>query len=795
MNRRHGKGWGKKLGRTLLSTLMSLGLSVSVLAWSPFVVKDIRLEGLARVSTADVYSALPFSAGDRVDAERLADSLRALFKTGDFEDIQVSRDGDVLVYHFAERPYITKIVLKGNKSIDKDNLLKGLRQAGLAEGKVLERSTLDHVKQELQNQYIAQGRYATEIDVQTVPKTRNRVEIHITIREGSVASIRDIHFVGNAAFSNDVLRHQMQLKIHHFLSFIKSDDKYSSEKLRGDLDRVKSWYLDHGYAAFHITSTEVTLSPDHKQVYIEIDLHEGGVYKVSDVKLVGDLTVPEDQLKPLILVKKNQVFSQSLLTATDDLIAKRIGNDGYVFAQVNAEPTLDDVHKTAAITIYINPQNRVYVRRINIKGNEKTDDEVVRREMRQFESALASNDRVDISKQRLERLGFFKTVKIDKERVPGTNDLIDLNTSVEEQPSGSIGASVGYSQAVGLTLSANVSQNNVFGTGNSISLGITRNQISQSANFSYTNPYFTDDGVSRGYSIYNNKTFDSYLSVTTYWTNSVGGTVNFGYPIDETENIGFSFGLDHTSVQVGNQPALLVLDYIQKEGSSIDSEINTLTWSRSTLNRGVFPTAGATNALSLEMTAPVSSSNYYKLTYSGQTYIPISGDWVLHLRTMLGYGAGIWGTQHLPFYRNFFTGGIGSVRGYLDYTVAPRSPYMMPYVDPVSGQVVADPYPSVIGGNAVVNGTAEVVIPMPFLKDLASSMRTTLFMDAGQAFMTYASPYVVDNPSLSNMRYSVGLGFSWLTPIGPLTFSVAKPLRVQPYDQEQIFQFTIGQGF
>ncbi len=769
------------------------------LAWaqdaSTFVVKDIRLEGLARVPTTEVYAALTINAGDSVDGQRIADSIRSLFKTGNFEDISVSRDGDVLVYHFAERPYITKINLKGNKSIDKDNLLKGLKQAGLSEGAVLERSTLDHVKQELQNQYIAQGRYATEIDVETKARTRNRVEINITIREGSVASIRSISFVGNKAFDSQTLLDQMQLKIHHFLSFIKSDDKYSREKLRGDLDRIKSYYLDRGYAGFKFASTQVTLSPDHKQVFIEINLNEGTVYKVSSVKLVGELPVPEDQLQPLILIKKGQVFSQRLLTASDDLIAKRIGNDGYVFADVNGQPTLDEVHKTAEVTIYVNAQERVYVRRIQMKGNNKTDDEVIRREMRQFESALASNDRIDISKQRLERLGYFKTVKIEKDRVPGSNDLVDLTSTVEEQPSGSIGASIGYSQAVGLTLSANISQNNVFGTGNTASFGITRNQISQSANISYTNPYFTDDGVSRGFTIYNNRTFNSYLSITTYWTNSLGGNINFSYPIDETENISFSLGYDHTQIETGNMPALEVVDYINHNGSAADTEVNTLAWSRSTLNRGMFPDRGASQSVSLEMTAPITPVNYYKLTYDGQVFVPISGEWVLRFHTLLGYGDGLFGTGHLPFYKNFFTGGIGSLRGYLDYTVAPRSPYMLPYVDPTTGQVVSDPMPSVVGGNAVMDGTMELVVPMPFIKEAASSMRTTVFLDAGQAFDTFTSPYIVDNPPLSAIRYSLGVGFSWLTPIGPLTFSVAKPLHSQPDDQHQIFQFTIGQGF
>ncbi len=761
---------------------------------SDFIVKDIRLDGLVRVPASTIYGLLPISAGDHVDGARLADSLKKLFATGDFEDVQALRDGDVLVYKFTERASITSIDIKGNKAIDKDSLLKGLKAAGVTTGAVLHRATLDQVRQELLDQYIAQGRYATEIDIKTEARTRNRVAIKIVIREGEEASIRGIHFVGNHAFAASKLRDQLQLKVRHFLSFVKGDDKYSQEKLRGDLERLRSYYLDRGYAAFHVNSTQVTLSPDHRQVYIDISVDEGAIYKVGTVKLVGELPVAEDQLHQLILVKTGQTFSQHMLTASTELISKRIGDEGYIFADVNGDPQLDDKTHIANITIFVNPQGRAYVRRIDMKGNHKTDDEVIRREMRQFESSVASSDRIDISKQRLERLGYFKTVKIDKQRVPGSTDLVDLSTTVEEQPSGSVGASVGYSQAVGLTLSATISQNNFFGTGDNISLGMTRNQISQSANFSFTNPYFTDDGVSRGYNVYSNKTFFSSYSVTAYFTDSVGGNVSFGYPINEIENLSFSFGVDDTQIIEGNMPAQLVADYVNANGSGAVTQVNTLAWNRSTLNRGMFPDRGTSQNVSLEVTSPMTHVNYYKLTYDGQLFVPIHGPWALHFHTLLGYGNGLFGTSGLPFYKNFFTGGIGSVRGFLDYTAAPRAPQFQAYIDPMTGAVIRDGMPAVIGGNAVVNGTMELILPMPFIKD-ASSMRATLFIDAGQAFDTTSSPYIVDNPGLSGMRYSVGLGFSWLTPIGPLTFSLAHPYHLQPDDQRQIFQFTIGQGF
>lgn len=782
----------KRIGRLFAVGMLAAAL-VAVANAGTFVVKDIRLDGLARVPATQVYGSLPLNAGDSVDDMRLAEAIRSLFKTGYFEDIQASRDGDVLVLRFSERPSITKIDITGNKSIDKDNLLKGLKQSGLSEGQVLQRSMLDHVKQELQNQYIAQGRYATEIHVDTVARPRNRVEIDIKILEGDVASIRGINFVGNRVFKDEELRDQLQLKIHHLLSIFKSDDKYSREKLSGDLESLRSYYLDRGYANFHILSTQVTLTPDHKDVYIDINVSEGDKYTVNDIKLVGDLPMPEEQLRQLILIKKGQIFSQRLLTSSTELIGKRVGNDGYVFAEVNSDQELNHEKKTADVTIFVNPGQQTYVRRITVKGNTKTDDEVIRREMRQFESALASNDRIDISKQRLQRLGFFKDVKVEKERVPGSSDQVDLAVGVEEQPSGSIGASIGYSQAVGVTLSANVSEDNFFGTGDRVAFGISRNEMSQSANLSLTDPYFTDDGVSRGFNIYSRKTFPSTFSVTNYLTNSRGGNVSFGYPIDETERVSFSAGYDRTEIIEGLFTPLEVQNFVNDHGGIAETWTGSVSWNRSTLNRGVFPDRGGSQTVQAEVTIPSSTVNYYKLTYNGQIYVPITGVWVAHFRTEMGYGNGYLGTGHLPFYKNYFAGGIGSLRGYRDYTVSPRGPDMRPMTLEDGTQVI-DQNPSVIGGNAIIDGTAELVMPMPFLKD-QSSVRTTLFLDAGEAFDTFSSDVIIDNPGLSGIRYSMGLGISWLTPIGPLTFSLAKALKRQPDDVSQAFQFTIGQGF
>lgn len=764
---------------SFIGVLAGVSLATAALA-ETFTVKDIRLEGLARVPASQIYGVLPLSAGDVVDDARIAESVRSVFRTGNFEDVRVLRDGDVLVYQLAERPFIIKIDLKGNKSIDKDSLLKGLKQAGLAEGKVLQRSTLDHVKQELERQYIAQGRYAASIDVNVVARPRNRVEVEIKIVEGDVASIRSINFVGNRVYTDDVLKDEMQLKERHFTSMFKNDDKYSREKFSADLETIRSWYLDRGFANFQVDSFQVNVTPDRKQVYLEVNLNEGEKYTVGEVKLIGELPVPEEQLRALLLIKKDQVFSQRLMTNSTQLINKRLGNDGYIYAEVNGVPELDHEKKVANVTVYVNPGKQVYVRRINFRGNMKTDDEVMRREMRQYESALASNDRIDLSKQRLQRLGFFKEVKLEKVRVPGTNDQVDLGISVEEQPSGSIGASIGYSQGSGMTFSANVSQDNFFGTGNKVAFGVNRSETRDSYNLSFVDPYFTDDGISRGFSFYYRKTkFDS-LNVSNYVTDSQGGSVSFGYPIDETERISLSFGYDQTQITTGVLVADVVDDFIKENGDSTQTYTTSVAWSRSTLNRGMFADRGASQSLGIELTIPVGTVNYYKLSYSGQLYVPLTESWVARLRTDLGYGNGVFGDTTLPFYKNFFAGGFGSVRGFRENTLGPTSP-----------SYPGDTDPNPVGGNVLVEASAELILPMPFMKD-SSSVRSVLFLDTGNAYDTHLEGYDV---SLEGLRMSAGVGLSWVTPIGPLTFALAKPIRKQDGDKTQTFQFTIGQGF
>lgn len=753
-----------------------------------FVIRDIRLEGLARLSAASVYGSLPISAGDKVDEVRIADAVRTLFKTGNFEDIQIGRDGDVLVLKLTERPTIVSIDLTGNKSIEKDNLLKGLKSAGLAEGEVFQRATLDHVKGELERQYISQGRYAATIDVQVKPKPRNRVALDIKIVEGDPSKIRRIGFVGNKVFDDEALRKVFELKSSHFTSFFKNDDKYSREKLSGDLERLRSWYMDRGYVNFTVNSTQVKLTPDKKGVYVDINLVEGEQFKVGEIKIAGELPVPEDVLKRLLLIRKDDIFSQAGITSTTKLMTRRFGNDGYIFAEVNGVPDIHNDTRIADVTFFVNPGKPAYVRRINFKGNQKTDDSVMRREMRQYEGSLASSEKIDLSKLRLQRLGFFEEVTVDTPRVSGVADQVDMNVTVKEQPSGSIGASIGYSQGAGMIFSANVSQSNFLGTGNRFSVGLSRSAVTDSYSLSFTDPYFTLDEVSRGYNFYYRKTKLDARNVSTYTTDAKGANISFGYPIDETERINFAVGIDKTDVTLGSNglTSKFVTDFVHREGDSYQTYTGSLSWSRNTLNRGMFADRGTAQTLSLDFALPGSDLTYFKLNYGGQVYVPISGRWVGRLHTNLGYGDGYGNTGTLPFYKNYFAGGFGSVRGYTDNKMGPRSPSKV-YTD----LGLTDPSPEVVGGNILVEGGGEIIFPTPFAGD-NRQVRTVLFVDAGNVYETALPGYNFD---LTDLRYTTGVSLSWLTAIGPLSFALSKPLNKKPDDKTQVFQFSIGQGF
>ncbi|MBD9514058.1 MULTISPECIES: outer membrane protein assembly factor BamA [Pseudomonadaceae] len=789
--------------RFLLPAALSALMIAQVHAES-FTVSDIRVNGLQRVSAGSVFAALPLNVGEQIDDRRLVEATRSLFKTGFFQDIQLSRDGNVLIVNVVERPSISSIEIEGNKAITTEDLMKGLKQSGLSEGEIFQRATLEGVRNELQRQYVAQGRYSAEIETEVVPQPRNRVALKININEGTVAAIAHVNVVGNTVFSEEDLTDLFELKTTNWLSFFKNDDKYSREKLSGDLERLRSYYLDRGYIHMDIASTQVSITPDKKHVYITVNVNEGEKYTVSDVKLSGDLKVPEDEVKKLLLVKKGQVFSRKVMTTTSDLITRRLGNEGYTFANVNGVPEPNDENKTVSITYVVDPGKRAYVNRINFRGNTKTEDEVLRREMRQMEGGWASTYLIDQSKQRLERLGYFKEVNVETPAVPGTDDQVDVNYSVEEQPSGSITASVGFAQSAGLILGGSISQNNFLGTGNKVSIGLTKSDYQTRYNFGFVDPYWTVDGVSLGYNAFYRKTdYDELdVDVSSYSVNSLGAGVSIGYPISETSRLTYGLTVQRDDIDTGAYTVDEIFDFIEKEGDSFTNFKASIGWSESTLNKGVLANRGHSQSLVLETTIPGSDLSFYKLDYRGQIFAPLTENYTMRFHTELGYGGAYGDTDRLPFYENYYAGGFNSVRGFKDSSLGPRSTPSKArsngdgpdadgrYTDP-------DQDPEAFGGNILITGGAELLFPLPFVKD-QRQLRTVLFYDIGNVFDTdcpISTTQGCDGVKFQDMAMSAGVGLTWITALGPLSFSLATPIKKPDNAETQIFQFSLGQTF
>lgn len=779
---------------------VALLLNASLAHAQGFKIADIRINGLQRVSAGSVFGALPLNVGEQVDDQQLVESSRALFKTGFFQDIQLGRDGDVLVITVVERPSIASIDIEGNKAISTDDLMKGLKQSGLAEGEVFQRATLEGVRNELLRQYVAQGRYSAAVDAEVVAQPRNRVGLKIRIDEGEVAAIKHINVVGNSVFDQAELDDQFTLKTSNWLSFFKNDDKYAREKLSGDLERLRSYYMDRGYINMEIVSTQVSISPDKKQVFITVNINEGTKYTVRDIKLRGDLKVPEDQITALLLVQKGQVFSRKLMTSTSDLITRRLGNEGYTFANVNAVPTPSKDGNTVDIEFVVDPGKRAYANRINFRGNTKTEDQVLRREMRQMEGGWASTYLIDQSKTRLERLGYFKEVNVETPAVAGVDDQVDVNYSVEEQSSGSITASVGFAQSAGLILGGSITQNNFLGTGNSASLGLTRSEYQSKYNIGFTDPYFTKDGVSLGYNAFYNKTdYNDYYDdgVSYYSINSYGAGATLGYPINETSRISFGLTAQHDSIEPGTYSADEIYDFIDREGKEFTNFKANLGWSESTLNKGILATRGYSQNLNLMVTVPGSDLSFYKIDYTGQTFLPVSASTSLRFHTKLGYGNGYGSTDGLPFYENYTAGGEGTVRGFESGTLGPRNTPATGTYSSAGQAYYSDRDTEALGGNIMITGGVEYLFPMPFIKD-NKSLRTSLFWDVGSVYSDkcYLSTTTgCDGVDLSQMASSVGVGVTWYSPLGPLSVNLALSIRKPDDAETQVFQFSMGQTF
>jgi len=767
-----------------------------------FEVEDIRLEGLQRVSAGTVFSAMPVNVGDLLDEEGVRQIARSLFRTGYFDDIKIARDGGVLIVIVTERPAVTKINLKGNKAIKSEALLDSLKDNGLAEGQIFRKTVLEGMGQELQRQYVAQGRYGAVVKTEVEQLPRNRVAININIKEGDVAKIKHINIVGNHVASDEELQEDFELRTTGWLSWITSDDKYSREKLTGDIEKLESWYLDRGYLKFAITSTQVAISPDKEAVYITINITEGDVYKVDKIELAGDLVIPENLVRQLIGLKEGKTFSQILMTDTSERITKVLGNKGYTFAKVEGYPEVNEAEKTADVTFFIKPGKRAYVRRIEFRGNTKTADEVLRREMRQMEGGSASTALIDHSKVRLERLGFFKEVEVETREVAGTDDQVDVIYTVEEQPSGSLSGSVGYAQGTGLILGGNLQESNFLGSGDKVGIGLSRSDFQSSMQFSYTDPYFTNDGVSAGFSIFARSSDYDVINISSYTTDSYGLTLNFGYPLSEIERLGFGFGYENLAIDLGSYASAEIGQFIADNGDQFDIFTLTANWTRSTLNRGIFATRGTFQQVGLDLSVPGSDMEYYRLSYKGQLYIPLSRSFTLKLRTELGYADAYGQTSRLPFFKNYYAGGLGSIRGFKRNTLGPQdtpptfcsNPFLAPG-DPNCVPVAVDD-PDPFGGNILVENSAEIIFPLPFVKD-QRSFQTAFFFDAGNVFDSRCGDTQLNcyKPDLGELRTSVGVAGTWLSGFGPITVALGKALAHNELDDTEFFQFSLGQTF
>ncbi len=748
-------------------------LSPGSWAFEEFVIQDIRLEGLSRVSAGNVFNHMPVKIGDKFNDQRSSETIKALFKSGYFKDVSLERVENVLVIMLVEREAISKISMTGNEDITKDDLLKSLAGVGFAEGEVFNRSLLDKVEQELHRQYFSLGKYGATISTDIKEQNDNRVEVTINIVEGKVAKIKEINIVGNTRYTDKQILKKFELSPPSIFSYFSKKDQYSKQKLSADLETIKSLYLDHGFINFNIASTQVSITPDKKDVYITININEGEQFTVSDVKLSGELIVPGEELFEHVMTHKGDTFSRKDITLTSSSLTERLGDEGYAFANVNSVPDINNETNEVALTYFIDPGKRVYVRRINFTGNTKTRDEVLRREMRQAEGGWVSTQKVERSKVRLQRLGYFEDVNVETPAVPGTSDQVDVNYSVVERPSGNLLFGLGFSQSQGLIFNTSVSQDNFLGSGKSVSFDFNNSKVNRRFGLGYVNPYWTVDGVSRGFNTFYRKTNATNANITSFDSTVFGGGVNFGIPVTEFQSFNLGLSYENTDILTNSLSSQEVLKFIRDEGNKFDVLRLKGSFAYDTRNRAIFPDRGILHRIRADMAIPFGDLRYYKLSYDGRLFVPLAENYTLLFKGSIGYGDGYGKTDGLPFFENFYSGGPRSIRGFEENTLGPK-----------------DSTGRAIGGNLKLVGNIELIIPVPFFASHSKSFRLTGFIDGGNVY-----DIDDDNVDIGDIRYSAGVSGIWVSPFGVISASFSKPFNDELTDRTQSFQFTFGTSF
>ena len=750
-----------------IAALLLLLHALPATALEPFVIRDIRIEGIQRTEAGTVFNYLPVKVGDTMTDERASQAIRSLFATGFFRDVTLERDGDVLVVVVQERPSVAQIEFTGTKEFNKEALTKVMRQIGLAEGRIFDRGILEKAEQELKREYLARGYYAVNVSTTVTPLERNRVAVNFTVEEGRIAKIRQISIIGAKAYSERELLGLLVLRTPGLMTWFSKHDQYSRPKLAADLETLRSYYLDRGYIEFTIESQQVSITPDKQDIYITINITEGRKYTVSEIRVAGEKLLPEAEVRKLIQLKPGEVFSRARLTESTKLISERLGNDGYAFANVNGVPEVDKEKQQVAFTFFVDPGRRVYVRRINVSGNTRSRDEVVRREMRQLEGAWYSGEKINLSKSRIDKLGYFTEVNIETPAVPGTTDQVDVNVTVTEKPTGVLLLGAGFGSSEGLVLSGSIAQNNIFGSGKHLSGQVNSGRVNTAYSISYTDPYWTVDGVSQGFDLYLRKLSADANLLGKYETKTYGGQVRLGVPVSEFDTINYGLGAENTEITTFADSPLIYKDYVATFGSENSSVFFTAAWARDGRDSLIYPTKGSLHKASGEVGTPLGTLEYYKLVYQYQRYFPLTRHLTFMLNGEAGYGDG-YGGKPLPFFKNFFAGGVTSVRGFKSFTVGPKDSN-------------GDPR----GGSRKLVANAELLFPFPGLEN-DRSVRLSTFFDTGMVDDTYNADAI---------RASVGIAGLWVSPLGPLKVSIGIPLKKQDLDKKQVFQFTFGGVF